>query len=95
MGVVDDLRKLLQDLVTPDLHAQAVELRALREETNRRFDETNRDMTRRFEETNRAIAESRGEAKAGVDYVVSQFQLHQRVSRLEEERPPKNPSGSQ
>jgi hypothetical protein len=45
MGVVDDVRKLLQDLVTPEMRALAVKVDALdekidilRSEMNRRFD---------------------------------------------------------
>jgi hypothetical protein len=45
MGVVEDVRKLLQDLVTPEMHALAAEVKAnnekitdLRPEMNRRFD---------------------------------------------------------
>ena len=45
MGVVEDVRKLLQDLVTPEMRALAAEVKAnnekiadLRAEMNRRFD---------------------------------------------------------
>ena len=45
MGVVDDVRKLLQDLVTPEMRGLANEVRNLSEkiedlraEVNRRFD---------------------------------------------------------
>jgi hypothetical protein len=45
MGVVEDVRKSLQDLVTPEMHALAAEVKAnnekithLRAEMNRRFD---------------------------------------------------------
>jgi hypothetical protein len=45
MGVVDDVRKLLQDLVTPEMRALAAEVKGLNEkveslrvEMNRRFD---------------------------------------------------------
>jgi hypothetical protein len=45
MGVVDDIRKLLQDLVTPEMRALANEIKNqgekidnLRAEMNRRFD---------------------------------------------------------
>src|SRR5271163_984908 len=42
MGVVDDVRKLLQDLVTPEMRSLATEMKAFREDMNHRFDEVNR-----------------------------------------------------
>jgi hypothetical protein len=75
MGVVEDVRKLLQDLVTPEMRALAVEVKAVKEdigslhaEINRRFDELRVEMNRRF------------------DYIETSFRLDERVSLLEEER---------
>jgi hypothetical protein len=42
MGVVEDVRKLLQDLVTPEMRALAERVDGLREETKRGFEEVNR-----------------------------------------------------
>lgn len=79
MSVVADIRKLLQDLVTPDLQALKTELKMHHEETNRRFDELSR-----------AIAESRGEMRAEVrgvgERIIERLQMEQRLAALEEER---------
>jgi hypothetical protein len=75
MGVVDDVRKLLQDLVTPEMRALAVKVGALdekvetfRKDVNEKFDYLRAEMNRRF------------------DYLESSFRLDERVSSLEEER---------
>jgi len=62
MGVVEDIRKLLQDLVTPEMRALAVKVDAvhkevdiLREDMNRRFEELSREMSRRFDYIERSF----------------------------------------
>ncbi|MGA7684241.1 MAG: hypothetical protein WCC32_11480 [Terriglobales bacterium] len=42
MGVVEDVRKQLQDLVTPEMRSLSTEMKAFREDMNHRFDEVNR-----------------------------------------------------
>lgn len=68
MSVVDDVRKLLQDLVAAELRALAV-----------RMD----NLDRRIDSVEKQIAEMRGELRAeiknGVQYIVSQLQLDQRL----------------
>ncbi len=96
MGVVEDVRKVLQDLVTPEMRALAAELKAMREETSRRFDDLRVEMDRRFQDTRTDIAELRGEmraqaeasrneTKAAVSYIVSQLHMDERLGRLEQE----------
>jgi hypothetical protein len=75
MGVVEDVRKLLQDLVTPEMRALAVKVDALddkvetfRKDVNDKFDNLRAEMNRRF------------------DYLETSFRLDERVSTLEEER---------
>ena len=75
MGAVDDLRKLLQDLVTPEMRALAVKVEAVdeklnifRKDVNDKFDILRTEMNRRF------------------DYLETSFRLDERVSTLEEER---------
>jgi hypothetical protein len=45
MGVVEDVRKLLQDLVTPEMRALAVKVEAL----NEKVDTLRAEMNRRFD----------------------------------------------
>ena len=74
MSVVDDVRKLLEDLVAPELRALAVKMD---------------NLERRIDSVEKQIAEMRGELRAeiknGVQYIVSQLQLDQRLGKLEEE----------
>ena len=55
----------MQDLVTPDLRALAVELKNLREETNRRFEKVNKQIT----DLGGEMREMRGELRAEVKKV--------------------------
>jgi hypothetical protein len=75
MGVVDDVRKLLQDLVTPEMRAITVKVDALdhevktfRSEVNAKFTDLRTEINRRF------------------DFLETSFRLDERVSMLEEER---------
>lgn len=70
MDIVEGLRKVIQDLLVPELKAVQVEighlnegLKLLREEINKRFEETNQrfeKMDKRFEEMNRRFEEQIG-----------------------------------
>jgi hypothetical protein len=53
MGMIEDVRKLLQDLVTPDLKELQAQVKALADETNRRFGE----VDRRFDAAEKLAAE--------------------------------------
>jgi hypothetical protein len=75
MGVVEDIRKLLQDLVTPEMRALAVKVGSLddkvetfRKDVNDKFETLRAEMNRRF------------------DYLETSFRLDERVSLLEEDR---------
>ena len=75
MVVVDDVRKLLQDLVTPEMRALSTEVRGLKEnmgtlrgDLNDKIDSLRVEMNRRF------------------DYLETSFRLDERVSTLEEEQ---------
>ncbi len=73
MGVVEDVRPLLQDLVTPELRALAVETKSLREDMDHRFKELREDMGHRFEEVNRRF-----------DYLERTFRLDERITAVED-----------
>lgn len=81
MSVVDDLRKLIQDLVTPEVRAIAAELKMHREETNRRLDE----LTRRLD---KSVDDLRGDIRTQVQSVVVQItgylRIEQRLSAVED-----------
>jgi uncharacterized protein YoxC len=75
MGVVEGVRKLLQDLVTPEMRALAVKVdtldnkvETLRKDVNEKIETFRTEMNRRF------------------DYLETSFRLNERVSTLEEER---------
>jgi hypothetical protein len=75
MGVVEDIRKLLQDLVTPEMRALSIEVKGLKEnmgtlrdDLNGKIDGLQTAMNRRF------------------DYLETSFRLDERVSLLEEDR---------
>jgi hypothetical protein len=73
MGVVEDVRKVLQNLVTPEMRALAVETKSLREDMGRRFEELRADMDHRFEEVNRRF-----------DYLERTFRLDERIPAVED-----------
>jgi hypothetical protein len=80
MGVVEDVRKLLQDLVTPEMRALAAEVKGLndkvenlRVDMNDKMENLRVDMNRRF------------------DYIESSFRLNERVSLLEADRKKQHP----
>ena len=86
MSVVDDLRKLLQDLVTPELRAQAVKL----DQIEKRMDGLDKRLTE-------SIAELRGEMRAqwdatraevrsGVAQIAEHLRIDKRLAALEEDR---------
>jgi len=75
MGVVDDVRKPLQDLVTPEMRALANEVK----NQNQRIDILRTDMTEKIENL-------RVDMNRRFDYIESSFRLDERVSLLEAER---------
>jgi len=97
MGVVEDVPELLRDLVTPEMRALAVEVKALHE----KITETNQRVADLRAEVREAIADLKGDLKAevrsqaeglraevknGVNYIESTFRLDERLSYLEAER---------
>jgi hypothetical protein len=75
MSVVEDVRKLLQDLVTPEMRALAVKVDAL----DNKVETLRKDM-------NEKIETFRAEMNRRFDYLETSFRLDERVSTLEEER---------
>jgi hypothetical protein len=75
MGAVEDLRKLLQDLVTPEMRALATEVKGLKE-----------NMSTLRSDLNDKIDNLRAEMNRRFDYLETSFRLDERVSSLEEER---------
>lgn len=86
MSVVDDLGKLLQDLVTPELRAQAVKL----DHIEKRMDGLDKRLTE-------SIAELRGEMRAqwdatraevrsGVAQIAEHLRIDKRLAALEQDR---------
>jgi len=93
MGVVDDVRKLQQDLVTPEMRALAVKVDGLSEKTdqlNDKIDATRKDLNDNIDATredlNDKIENFRVEMNRRFDYIETSFRLDERVSNLEEER---------
>ena len=97
MSVVDDVRKLLQDMVTPDLRALSVKVESLdknidavEKSLDKKIDAVERHLTDKIDATEKRLLESignvRGETKAGVEYIVSQLRLDQRLTALEEDK---------
>jgi uncharacterized protein YoxC len=75
MGVVDDVRKLLQDLATPEMRALATEVKGLKDNMNILRGDLNDKLESLPTEMNRRF-----------DYLEASFPLDERVSSLEEER---------
>jgi predicted RNase H-like nuclease (RuvC/YqgF family) len=81
MSVVDDVPKLLQDLVAPELRALAVRMDNL----DRRIDSVEKQIAELRGELRAQTDSLRAEMRTGVEYIVSQLRVDQRLGRLEEE----------
>ena len=77
MGVIDDTRKLLQDIVTPDLKALAARVEAL----EKRVDSG-------FADLKQAIADVDARAERRHTALLVALHLEERVKRLEERTAP-------
>jgi hypothetical protein len=55
MGVVEDVRKSLQDLVTPEMHALAAEVKANVKANNEKITHLRAEMNRRFDYIERSF----------------------------------------
>jgi len=75
MSVVEDLRKLLQDLVTPEMRALSAEVKGMKENT----ETLRRDVSDKIDTL-------RAEMNRRFDYIETSFRLDERVTTLEEER---------
>jgi hypothetical protein len=81
MSVVDDAPKLLQDLVAPELRALAVRMDNL----DGRIDSVEKQIAELGGELRARTDSLRAEMRTGVEYIVSQLRVDQRLGRLEEE----------
>jgi len=55
MALIDDIRKLLEEIVIPEIRAIGAKLDAIREEMNRRFEELDQRSNAVREEMNRRL----------------------------------------
>jgi len=84
MGAVEDVRKLLQDLVTPDLRALAVRVEALEKKIDTGFAEVKETIS----EMKQSIATSDDRAERRHTALLVTLHLEERVKRLEERAAP-------
>ena len=82
MSVVDDLRKLLQDLVTPELRAQAVRL----ENVEKRIDGLDKALAELRGEMRAQWDATRAEVRSGVSQIAEHLRIDQRLAVLEADR---------
>lgn len=96
MGAIEDMRKVLQDFLAPELRALHERLGGLDKRMDgldKRIDEFRTDLKADIAELRgemrgelRAQAEGfRSDMKGSVSYIVSQLQLDARLGKLEEE----------
>jgi hypothetical protein len=81
MSVVDDLRKLLQDMIAPELRALSVKIDHL----DRRVDSIEKQIAELRGEMRAQTDSLRAEMRTGVEYLATHLRLDQRLGRLEEE----------
>lgn len=81
MSVVDDVRKLLQDLVAPELRALGVRM----DNIERRIDSVEKQIAELRGELRAQVDSLRAEIRGGVEHVIAQLNLDQRLGKLEEE----------
>lgn len=80
MSNIEDIRKILQDLIAPSLSSLATKLDDFRAETNRRFE----DVNRRFEDVNRRFEDADKMAALRHETLMRELQLNRRMDELEE-----------
>jgi hypothetical protein len=93
MSVVDDLRKLLQDLVTPDVRALTVKVEHVEAGLHNlagkveKLDQALADMRGEMRaQAETLISQVRAEVRSGVAQIAEKMRLDQRIAALEEER---------
>ncbi len=99
MGAIDDIRKLLQDLVTPDLKALSVRVEALEKRVDSGFADlkqtiadvdsrAERRHTSGFSDLKQTIADMDARAERRHTALLVALHLEERVKRLEERAAP-------
>ena len=92
MGAVDDVRKLLQDLVTPEMRALSEQVKNL----DNRIDHLDKNLNHRIDGLDKNLNDKmeglRVEMTRRFDYMESTFRLDERVSLLEADRRKEKPS---
>jgi hypothetical protein len=101
MSVVDDSRKLLQDLITPELRAIDARLTALEKRfdeatarTERRFDEAQARTDKRFDEMHKHLDQRFDQVMSEIRKLSDIHDLQIRMTRLEGLNRPPQPSSS-
>jgi hypothetical protein len=84
MGAIDDTRKLLQDLVTPDLKALSVRVEAL----EKRVDSGFSDLRLTITDVKQTIADVDARAERRHTALLVALHLEERAKRLEERAAP-------
>ena len=84
MGVIDDTRKLLQDIVTPDLKALGARVEAL----EKRVDSGFADVKERLADLKQTIGDVDARAERRHTSLLVALHLEERVKRLEERAVP-------
>lgn len=87
MSMVEDVRKVLQDFLAPELRAVHVRLDAIEENMDTRFDA----VRSRFSALEEVATARHNEILAKIDGLKSSLDLDKRVERLES-RQPQHPS---
>lgn len=95
MGVIDDTRKLLQDLVTPELKALIARVEALEKRVDSGFADVKQTITevdtraeRRLADVKQTITDVDGRAERRHTALLVALHLEERVKRLEERAAP-------
>jgi hypothetical protein len=95
MGMIEDFRGVLQDLVVPDLKALEQRVSSLEQSMNQHFAE----MDRRFGEVDRRFTEQERAAGARHAELVSYLALEARVRKIEQDqmsvRTPRGPESAE
>ena len=90
MGTIDDVGKVFQDLIAPDLKALALRLELLEKEMKLRFDQAEKMEVERFAAVERmAAARHQTEMNtmaANQASIMNILDMDKRLSRLESER---------
>jgi tetrahydromethanopterin S-methyltransferase subunit G len=95
MGVVEDVRTVLQDLLTPEMREVRARLDDLKDRLDRlenRFDNLDRSIDHRFQKAEEAALRRHDETMFAVRSLIDFNTLNQRLSQLEK-KTLSNPSG--